>query len=128
MGMGIQGFQMTANALREALVKNPYLKARSWRATTVSGHALLRGELHGRIDLGAKYRENISFATYDAGHMAYLPIDSLKKMKSDEANFMGQGLDGKLELELVWLALMPFGGLLVGVCQLQHLCFLPGLR
>jgi carboxypeptidase C (cathepsin A) len=40
------------------------------------------------LNLGGKYRQNISFATYESGHMAYLPIDSLKKMKSDQASFM----------------------------------------
>jgi carboxypeptidase C (cathepsin A) len=40
------------------------------------------------LDLSAKYRGNISFATYEAGHMVYLPADGLKKMKSDQAAFM----------------------------------------
>jgi carboxypeptidase C (cathepsin A) len=42
------------------------------------------------LDLGTKYRQNISFGTYDSGHMAYLPMDSLKKLKNDQANFMKQ--------------------------------------
>jgi carboxypeptidase C (cathepsin A) len=47
------------------------------------------------MDLPAKYRAQISFATYDAGHMAYLPMDSLKKMKSDESGFMDKAMSGE---------------------------------
>jgi carboxypeptidase C (cathepsin A) len=44
------------------------------------------------LDVGPKYHSNISFAAYDAGHMVYLPNDSLKKMKSDEAGFMEESM------------------------------------
>jgi carboxypeptidase C (cathepsin A) len=47
------------------------------------------------LDLGAKYRQNISIAAYESGHMAYLPTDSLKKMKADETNFMEKAWTGE---------------------------------
>jgi carboxypeptidase C (cathepsin A) len=40
------------------------------------------------LDLPEKFRSQVSYATYDAGHMVYLPIDQLKKMKSDESKFV----------------------------------------
>jgi carboxypeptidase C (cathepsin A) len=45
------------------------------------------------LDLGGQYRKNISFATYDAGHMVYLPSDGLKKLKTDEAGFIDKSVN-----------------------------------
>ena len=89
-GSAIKGFPDTASALRQALVKNPYLKV-----LVMEGYYDLATPYYAanytfdHLDLSGKYRANISFATYEAGHMVYLPLDGLKKMKADQVNFMG---------------------------------------
>jgi len=88
-GSAIRGFPDTASALRQAIVKNPYLKV-----LVMEGYYDLATPYYAanytfdHLDLTSKYRGNVSYATYESGHMVYLATDSLKKMKADEANFI----------------------------------------
>jgi carboxypeptidase C (cathepsin A) len=92
-GSGIGGFPDTATALRQAIVKNPYLKV-----LVMEGFYDLATPFYAadytidHLNLSPQYRKNISFATYGAGHMVYLPADGLKKLKSDEATFIDKAL------------------------------------
>ncbi|MBO0911817.1 MAG: peptidase S10, partial [Acidobacteria bacterium] len=90
-GSAIEGFPDTASALRRALVRNSFLKVLVMQgyydlATPYFAASYSIDQLH----LPPKYRSQISFATYDTGHMVYLAIDGLKKMKSDQAKFIDE--------------------------------------
>ncbi len=88
-----QGYADTASALREAIVKNPYLKVR-----VLEGYYDLATPYYAvnytmdHLDLSPHYRNNISYGTFESGHMVYLDSDSLKKMKENVAEFIHETL------------------------------------
>ena len=88
-----KGFPNTAPGLRAALVKNPYLKV-----LVMEGYYDLATPYYAanytvdHLDLGPSFRKNISFATYEAGHMVYIDNGSHQKMKKDLVEFMGKSL------------------------------------
>lgn len=92
-GSAVAGFPDTASALRQAIVKNPYLKVK-----VLEGYYDLATPYYAvnytmdHLDLTTPYRNNISYATYPSGHMVYLDAESLKKMKADVASFIDQCL------------------------------------
>jgi len=95
-GSAIQGFPDTATALRAAIVKNPYLKV-----LVMEGYYDLATPFYAadytmdHLDLNPNYRKNLSFATYDSGHMVYIETNSHAKMKKDLVTFMEKSLPGQ---------------------------------
>jgi carboxypeptidase C (cathepsin A) len=88
-GSAEEGLPSTAMDLRHAIVRNPYLKI-----MVMEGYYDLATPYYAanytmqHLDLPEKFRSNISYATFQAGHMVYLPADGVKKMKTDEAGFI----------------------------------------
>jgi carboxypeptidase C (cathepsin A) len=88
-GNAVEGFPSTAGGLRSALIKNPYMKV-----LVMEGYYDLATPFTAanwtmdHLDLDAKYRQNISYATYKAGHMVYVDRAEHDKMKKDLVDFM----------------------------------------
>jgi carboxypeptidase C (cathepsin A) len=90
-GSAGEGFPSTATDLRHAIVRNPFLKI-----LVMEGYYDLATPYYAanytmeHLDLPEKFRPQISYATFEAGHMVYLPADQLKKMRGDEGAFVDQ--------------------------------------
>jgi carboxypeptidase C (cathepsin A) len=88
-GSAAQGFPDVGPALREALVKNPYMKV-----FVASGHFDLATPFFAtqytldHLGLDSSLRGNISTGEYDAGHMIYIKDESLAKLKRDVSAFI----------------------------------------
>jgi carboxypeptidase C (cathepsin A) len=92
-GDAVKGFPDTAPGLRAALVKNPYLKVLVMEGyyDLATPYAAANYSID-HLNLGPDYRKNISFATYEAGHMVYIDSPSHAKMTRDLAEFMAKCL------------------------------------
>jgi len=88
-GSANQGFPSTSPGLRSAVIKDPYLKI-----LVMEGYYDLATPFTAanwtmdHLDLDAKSRQNISYATYGAGHMVYIDRAEHDKMKKDLVEFM----------------------------------------
>jgi carboxypeptidase C (cathepsin A) len=90
-GSAVEGFPDTATALRAAIVKDPYLKVLVMEGDYDLATPFFAADYTmNHLDLLPEYRKNISYAKYAAGHMVYLPMDGLTKMRKDFESFLDQ--------------------------------------
>jgi carboxypeptidase C (cathepsin A) len=95
-GNSADGSPDTSVDLRAAMVKNPYLKV-----LIMEGYYDLATpyfavhDNFNHMDLTEQFRKNISYASYQSGHMVYLRQPDLQKMKSDFANFISSTQSNK---------------------------------
>ena len=88
-GNAVEGFPSTAGGLRSAMIKNPYMKV-----LVMEGYYDLATPFTAanwtmdHLDLDGRFRQNISYATYSAGHMVYIDRAEHDKMKKDLVDFM----------------------------------------
>jgi len=88
-GSAGEGFPDAATPLREAMTKNPYLKVLVMEGDYDLATPFAAAEYTiNHLDLPPQYRRNLSYATFDSGHMVYLRSDSLTKFHADVAAFI----------------------------------------
>ncbi len=79
----------TSEALRSAFAKNPFMRvllAMGYYDLATPHFATLYTLNHMALD--PKLRDNVQTATYEAGHMFYLEVGALAKLKADVGTFM----------------------------------------
>ena len=88
-GNADQGFPNTTPGLRAAMAKNPYLKILVMEGFYDLATPFVAADYTiDHLNLGPEFHKNISFATYEAGHMVYVENNSHAKMKRDLVDFM----------------------------------------
>jgi len=88
-GGGEGGPPETVTPLREAIVKDRYLKILNMEGFyDLATPYLAAWYTFDHLDLPPQYRQNISHAQYEAGHMVYLDSKAHAKMKQDFASFI----------------------------------------
>jgi carboxypeptidase C (cathepsin A) len=92
-GNAVEGFPSTAGGLRSAIIKNPYMKI-----LVMEGYYDLATPFAAanwtmdHLDLNPQFRQNISYATFNSGHMVYIDRSQHDKMKKDLVDFMERSL------------------------------------
>ena len=88
-GGGGIGLPETAMSLREAMVKDRYLKILNMEGYyDLATPYLAAWYTFDHLDLPEQFRKNISHAQYESGHMVYLDSKAHAKLKQDFANFI----------------------------------------
>jgi carboxypeptidase C (cathepsin A) len=95
-GKSSDGYADTSALLRAAFARNPHMLL--WVALAyydlATPYYAARYTLN-HMGLAPNMRDQVVTADYEAGHMMYIDVASLKKMKSDVADFIGTALKPK---------------------------------
>jgi carboxypeptidase C (cathepsin A) len=92
-GSARSGHPDTSEALRAAFAKNPYMKV-----FVASGYYDLATPYFAteytlnHMGLDPSFRDSITTAEYEAGHMMYIHTEMLKKLKDDVSSFIRQSI------------------------------------
>src|SRR5258708_7417682 len=88
-GNAVEGFPSTAGGLRSAMIKNPYMKilVREGCYDLATPYAAANWTID-HLNLDGQFRQNVSYATYNSGHMVYIDRAEHNKMKKDLVDFM----------------------------------------
>jgi carboxypeptidase C (cathepsin A) len=94
-GPGGSGYTFVAHRLRQAMIKNPFLKV-----LVASGYHDLATPYFAtaytidHMDLSPELRKNITETVYPGGHMMYHRLESLKKLNGDVKSFIAAAAGG----------------------------------
>jgi carboxypeptidase C (cathepsin A) len=89
-------FPDTSEVLRSALAKNPFMKLFIGQGyyDLATVHFAAQYTLD-HMDISPDLRENIQLHYYEAGHMFYLDVQSLAKLKGDVKAFIDSAAGGE---------------------------------
>jgi carboxypeptidase C (cathepsin A) len=92
-GSAVDGWPETASGLRSAMARNPYLKILVLEGYyDLATPYLAANYTMDHLNLPADYRKNVSYATYDAGHMMYVQAGAASKLRRDLDAFYDSAL------------------------------------
>jgi carboxypeptidase C (cathepsin A) len=87
------GYANTSVALKQAMLKNPYMKVFMGAGYYDMATPYFAAEYSlAAMNLDPALRKNISVSYYEAGHMMYIDKTSLRKLKADAASFIQKSL------------------------------------
>jgi carboxypeptidase C (cathepsin A) len=90
---GYAGYPSTADDLRMAMAKDPYLHVMVGAGYYDTATPFANAEYtFDHLGFDQTYRDRVSFKYYESGHMAYLNQASAKQLKSDIASFIASTL------------------------------------
>jgi carboxypeptidase C (cathepsin A) len=83
------GYADTSIRMKDAMAKNPYMKIMIAQGYYDMATPFFAVEYTvSAMNLDASLRKNISFQYYEAGHMMYIDVRSLRKLHDDAAAFI----------------------------------------